>query len=65
MTMRKFFYNRDKMRCVEGEHDFVITRKTYVHPNAIPDGSVRKIIWQLSSEHGYSRLILYIFVCLY
>uniref|UniRef100_A0A914ZXG9 Uncharacterized protein n=1 Tax=Parascaris univalens TaxID=6257 RepID=A0A914ZXG9_PARUN len=58
MTMRKFFYNRDKMRCVEGEHDFVITRKTYVHPNAIPDGSVRKIIWQLSSEHGYSRYAL-------
>ncbi|VDK22992.1 unnamed protein product, partial [Anisakis simplex] len=58
MTMRKFFYNREKLRCVEGEHDFVITRKTYVHPNAIPDGSVRKIIWQLSSEHGYSRYAL-------
>ncbi|KHN82937.1 3-oxoacyl-[acyl-carrier-protein] reductase FabG [Toxocara canis] len=58
MTMRKFFYNRDKLRCVEGEHDFVITRKTYVHPNALPDGTVRKIIWQLSSEHGYSRYAL-------
>lgn len=58
MTLRKFFFNREKRRCLREDHYYVVTRKTYVHPNSIPDGAVRKIIWQLSTDRGFTRFSL-------
>lgn len=56
MTLRKFYFSRDRQRCLEGGHYFTVVRKTYVHPNSIPDGMVRKIIWQACTAEGYARL---------
>uniref|UniRef100_A0A0N4UPL1 VEFS-Box domain-containing protein n=1 Tax=Dracunculus medinensis TaxID=318479 RepID=A0A0N4UPL1_DRAME len=61
MTLRKFFFNREKRRCLREDHYYVVTRKTYVHPNSIPDGAVRKIIWQLSTDRGFTRYALITF----
>ncbi|EJD74412.1 hypothetical protein LOAG_18272 [Loa loa] len=55
MTLRKFYFSRDRQRCLEGGHYFTVVRKTYVHPNSIPDGMVRKIIWQACTAEGYAR----------
>lgn len=58
MTLRKFYFSRDRQRCLEGAHYFTVVRKTYVHPNSIPDGMVRKIIWQACTPEGYARYAL-------
>uniref|UniRef100_A0A915PLL6 Uncharacterized protein n=1 Tax=Setaria digitata TaxID=48799 RepID=A0A915PLL6_9BILA len=58
MTLRKFYFSRDRQRCLEGSHYFTVVRKTYVHPNSIPDGMVRKIIWQACTVEGYARYAL-------
>ncbi|VDM09070.1 unnamed protein product [Wuchereria bancrofti] len=58
MTLRKFYFSRDRQRCLEGTHYFTVVRKTYVHPNSIPDGMVRKIIWQACTPEGYARYAL-------
>lgn len=57
MTLRKFYFSRERQRCLEGSHYFTVVRKTYVHPNSIPDGMVRKIIWQACTAEGYARFV--------
>lgn len=57
MTVRRYFYDQNRQRCLEGNHEFVVIKKTFVHPNSIPDGGVRKIIWQIKSEDAYSRFL--------
>ncbi|VDN03545.1 unnamed protein product [Thelazia callipaeda] len=58
MTLRKFYFSQERQRCLEGNHFYTVIRKTYVHPNSIPDGMVRKIIWQIDTAEGYVRYSL-------
>lgn len=45
VSVYKFFFNKSKMKCLEGEHEYCVLRKKYVHPFANPPNSVRKVIW--------------------
>uniref|UniRef100_A0A0N5AYP1 Anaphase-promoting complex subunit 1 n=1 Tax=Syphacia muris TaxID=451379 RepID=A0A0N5AYP1_9BILA len=61
VTVRRYFYDQNRQRCLEGDHDFVVTKRTFVHPGSIPDGGIRKIIWQVKTDEGYSRYALITF----
>lgn len=59
MTVRKSFFTWDKVKCQEGEHDFTIIRRIFVHPNGIPEGGLRKVIWLARLRDGsYGRYIV-------
>uniref|UniRef100_A0A914ZS33 Uncharacterized protein n=1 Tax=Parascaris univalens TaxID=6257 RepID=A0A914ZS33_PARUN len=58
MNIRKFFFSYTKGKCCEGEHDFVLYRRYYLHPDSTPDAIVRKTVWLASIEGLYCRYAL-------
>lgn len=55
MNIRKFFFSYTKGKCCEGEHDFILYRRYYLHPDSTPDAIVRKTVWLASIEGLYCR----------
>lgn len=58
MNIRKFFFSYTKGKCCEGEHDFILYRRYYLHPDSTPDAIVRKTVWLASIEGLYCRYAL-------
>ena len=66
MSVRKTFFKWNKKRCEDGDQDFILYRRIYVHPNCVPDGGIRKFIWLVKVREGYGRfgLIFFLFTFL-
>lgn len=54
--LNKFFFDKEGRQCFGEQHDHCVIRRKYVHPCAVPKGSLKKIIWQvMRADKSYYR----------